>query len=65
MDVLMLDAKVESCAVPSEEAAMGAGGRYLPVPSDMQPPEGGEVVVRLRIDKEVRVRASRSPRSRA
>ncbi|KAF7020440.1 hypothetical protein CFC21_033538 [Triticum aestivum] len=57
MDVLMLDAKVESCAVPSEEAAFGAGGRYLPVPPDM-PSD-----IRLRIDKQVK--ASRSPRSRA
>ncbi|XP_048567387.1 E3 ubiquitin-protein ligase SINA-like 5 [Triticum urartu] len=62
MDVLMLDAKVESCAVPSEEAAMGAGGRYLPVPSDVPAPEGGGIVIRLRIDKQVK--ASRSPGSR-
>uniref|UniRef100_A0A453DQ91 SIAH-type domain-containing protein n=1 Tax=Aegilops tauschii subsp. strangulata TaxID=200361 RepID=A0A453DQ91_AEGTS len=65
MDVQMLDGKVESCAVPSVEAAMGAGGRYLPVPSDVPAPEGGGIVIRLRIDKEVKVRASRSPRSRA
>ncbi|XP_037408864.1 E3 ubiquitin-protein ligase siah-1-like [Triticum dicoccoides] len=63
MDVLMLDAKVESCAVPSEEAAMSAGGRYLPVPSDVPAPDGGGIVLRLRIDKQVT--ASRSPRSRA
>nr|CDM80354.1 unnamed protein product [Triticum aestivum] len=54
MDVLMLDAKVESCPVPSEEAAMGAGGRYLPVPSDVPAPDGGGIVIRLRIDKEVK-----------
>ncbi|KAF7034263.1 hypothetical protein CFC21_045300 [Triticum aestivum] len=65
MDVQMLDGKVESCAVPSVEAAMGVGGRYLPVPSDVPAPEGGGIVIRLRIDKEVKVRASRSPRSRA
>ncbi|VAH70913.1 unnamed protein product [Triticum turgidum subsp. durum] len=65
MDVQMLDAKMGSCAVPSAEAAMGAGGRYLPVPSDVPAPEGGGIVIRLRIDKEVKVRASRSPRSRA
>uniref|UniRef100_R7WGL1 E3 ubiquitin-protein ligase SINA-like protein 1 n=1 Tax=Aegilops tauschii TaxID=37682 RepID=R7WGL1_AEGTA len=51
----MLDGKVESCAVPSVEAAMGAGGRYLPVPSDVPAPEGGGIVIRLRIDKEVKV----------
>ena len=62
MDVLMLDAKVGSCAVPSVEAAMGAGGRCLPVPSDVPAPEGGGIVIRLRIDKEVK--ASRSPRTR-
>ncbi|XP_037417340.1 uncharacterized protein LOC119280652 [Triticum dicoccoides] len=62
MDVVMLDAKVGSCAVPSEEAAMGAGGRCLPVPSVVPAPEGGGIVLRLRIDKEVK--ASRSPRPR-
>ncbi|CAM0955498.1 unnamed protein product [Alopecurus aequalis] len=55
-DVLMLEAKVRSCAKPSEEAAMELGGRCLHVPSDT-PPAAGGIVLRIRIDK-LEVRAS-------
>ena len=49
-DVLMLEAKVRSCAKPCEEAAMELGGRCLHVPSDT-PPAAAGVVLRVRIDK--------------
>jgi hypothetical protein len=49
-DVLMLEAKVRSCAKPSEDAAMKVGGRCLHVPSDT-PPAAEGIVLRVRIDK--------------
>jgi hypothetical protein len=49
-DVLMLEAKVRSCAKPSEDTAMEVGGWCLHVPSDT-PPAAEGIVLRVRIDK--------------
>ena len=46
----MLEAKVRSCAKPSEEAVMEVGGWCLHGPSDT-PPAAEGIVLLVRIDK--------------
>jgi hypothetical protein len=48
--ILMLEDRVRSCAVPSEEAAMEVGSRYLSVQLPDMHPRGG-FALRVRITR--------------